>query len=76
MLFEAPTFYHLFLVFTVDEVCYISNKYQPPNNLVKHQYVYTREFIFLLHFEKKLTLSIANIFPKYSLFTTFSLFSK
>ena len=38
----------------MDEVRYISNKYQPPNNLAKYQYFYTRDFIFLLHFEKKI----------------------
>ena len=53
-LFEISTFYHIFIiVFTVDEVRYISNKYQPPNNLVKSQYFYTTNFIPLLHFEIK-----------------------
>ena len=46
MLLEASTFYHNFyqklLVFTVDKVCNISNKHQPPNDLAKYQYFYTR----------------------------------
>ena len=31
------------LFFEVDQVWYISNKYQPPNNLAEHQYFYTRD---------------------------------
>ena len=50
----------------MDELCFISNKYQPPNNLAKYQYFYTRDFIFFLHLEKKLALSIA----KYQYFYT------
>ena len=46
----------------MDEVCYISNKHQPLNNLAKRQYFYTIEFISLLHFEKKLEHSIAKVF--------------
>ena len=69
-------FFTTFIVFlTVDEVCYISNKNQPfSNNLAKRQYFYTREFISLLHFERKLVLLIAKPFWKHPLFTTFSLF--
>ena len=38
-IFQKRSFFTTFLVFlTVDEVCYISNKNQPPNNLVKSQY--------------------------------------
>ena len=48
---ETSTFIPFLLVSTVDEVCYIWHKYQPPNNLAKHQYFYTRDFIFLLHFK-------------------------
>ena len=35
---KHPHFTTFLLVFIKDEVCYISYKYQPPNNLVKHQY--------------------------------------
>ena len=63
-----------FLVFsTVDEVCYISNKYQPPYNLEKRQYFHTIDFISLFYSEKKLALSIPNVL-RTSTFTTFSLF--
>ena len=47
-----PLFTKFLLVFTVDQVCYISYKYQPPNNLAKRQYFYTRNFISLHHFGK------------------------
>ena len=50
------------LVFTVDEVCYISYKYQPPNNLAKRQYFYARDFTFFFHLERKLALSIVKVF--------------
>ena len=43
----------------MDEVCNISNKNQPPSNLAKYQYFYIREFVFLLHFEINLALSMA-----------------
>ena len=73
--FKNIHFFSTFLlVFTVDGVCYISNKKQPPNNLAKRQYFYTRDFISLLHFERKLALFIAKPFRKHPLFTTFSLF--
>ena len=62
MLLETSTFTTILLVFTVHEVCYISNKYQPPNTWAKHPYFYSRNFISLIHFEKILVLSIANIF--------------
>ena len=61
------------LVFTVDDVCYISNKYQPPCNLAKHQYFYTRDFISLLHFENALHRMNLWMFFETS---TFSLFLK
>ena len=75
-IFQKRQFFTTFLVFlTVDEVCYISNKNQPfSNNLAKRQYFYTRDFISLLHFERKLALFIAKPFRKHPLFTTFSLF--
>ena len=64
-----------FLVFlTVDEVRYISNKNQPPNNFAKRQYFYTRDFISFFHFERKLMLFIAKPFRKHPFLTTFSLF--
>ena len=61
------------LVFTGDEVCYISNKYQPPNNSAKYQYFYTSDFIYLLHFEKKDGVLHRKSFLKHPLFTVFSL---
>ena len=75
-IFQKRQFFTTFLVFlTVDEVCYISNKNQPfSNNLAKRQYFYTRDFISLLHFERKFALLIAKSFRKHPLFTTFSLF--
>ena len=81
ILLETFTFYLIFTSFTVDEVSNISNKYQPPNNLAKCQYFYTRDFASLLHFEKKLALSIPNIFrnihflphPLFQSFVTFQL---
>ena len=59
---KHPLFTTLILVFTVDEVCYISNKYQAPYNLAKRQYFYTKDFISLFHFGKTLALFIANVF--------------
>ena len=75
-MFQKRQFFTTFLVFlTVDEVCYILNKNQPfSNNLAKRQYFYTRDFISLLHFERKFALLIAKSFRKHPLFTTFSLF--
>ena len=60
--YKHSLFTTLLLVFTVDEMSYISNKYQCLNNLEKHQYFRKRDFIPLLHFEQKLVLSIAIIF--------------
>ena len=42
----------------MDKVCYISDKYQPPNHLAKHQYFYARDVVSFLHFEKKLALLV------------------
>ena len=47
---EHPLFTTFLLVFPVDELCYIWNKYHPPKNLAKHQCFYTRDFKSLLHF--------------------------
>ena len=75
MFCKGPLFTTFLVFLTVDEVCYISNKNQPfSNNLAKRQYFYTRDFISLLHFERKLALFIAKPFRKHPLFTTFSLF--
>ena len=73
--YKHPLFTTLLLVLTVNEVCYISNKYQSPNNLEKHQYFYTRDFICLLHFEKSWH-SPSQIFFKTSTFYLFSLVLK
>ena len=53
---KHPLFITFLVVFTVDEVCNISNKKQPPSNLAKYQT--TRDFISLLHFENKLTQNL------------------
>ena len=72
--YKHPLFTSFLIVFTVDEVCFISYKYQPPNNSANIN-IFTQEtFISLLHFERKLALFIAKPFPKHPLFCTFSLF--
>ena len=74
---NLPLFTTFLLLFIVDEVCDISSKYQPPNNLAKHQYFYTRGFLLLFHFQNKLALSLhPKSFRKHALFTTFSQFLK
>ena len=73
---KYPLFTTFLLVLIVNEVCNITNKKQPPSNLGKYQYFYTRDLISSTHFERKLALSIANAFLKHPLFTTFSLFLK
>ena len=60
--FTFCCFLSILLVLTVDKIFYISYKYQPPNNLTKHQYFYTRDFIYLLHFETQLAISMASFF--------------
>ena len=50
-------------------MCNTSNKYQHPNNLAEYQHFYARDFISLLHFEKKVALSMANIFRNIQLLT-------
>ena len=62
------------LVFKVDKVCNMSNKNQPPNDLAKCLYYYTRDFMSLLHFEIEIALSKS--FSKLPLYTTFLLFLK
>ena len=52
---------YFWVLFTVDEVCYISNQYQAPNNLAKHQYFYTRDYIPPL-FRKKMAISTTKVF--------------
>ena len=71
---KHPLFTTFLLVFAVDELCYISNKYQPPNNLAKYQYFGTRDFISRFHFEKKNCTLHRKRFWKHPLFTTFSPF--
>ena len=68
-LLETSTFYHSFTSFHSRWVlCCISNKYQPLNNIAKHQYFYTRDFISLFHFDKILALSIAKVFETSSIY--------
>ena len=78
MLLETFTFYPIFTSFHsgLDEVCYISNKYQPLDNLAKHLYFYTRDFISLYNFGKKLEALHRKTFSEHPLFSTFSLFLK
>ena len=59
---KRPLFTIFLAVFTVDGVCNITNKNQPPSYLSKYQYFYTRDLIFFLHFGKKLALSIVRVF--------------
>ena len=74
---KHPLFTTLILVFTVDEVCYISNKYQAPYNLAKRQYFYTKDFISLFHFGSENWRSSSQMFFETStFFITFSLFLK
>ena len=73
---KYPLFTTFLLVFTVNEVCYISNKYQPPYNLAKRQYFYKRDFISLLHFGEKLALFIANVFRDIYFLPLFHYFQK
>ena len=74
--YKHPLFTTFLIVFTVDEVCYISNKHQTLNNLAIYQYFYKRDFISLRHFEKKIGALHRKSFSKHPLFTTFSLFLK
>ena len=74
-LLKTSTFYHVLSSFDIAWVCYISYKYQLPNNLGKYQYFYKRDFVSLLHFEKIGALHRQS-FSKHPLFTSFSLFLK
>ena len=51
------------LVFTMNEVCCVSNKYQPSTSLMKYQYFYKRDFISLLHFKIKFALFMSKVVP-------------
>ena len=73
---KHPLFIPFLLVLTVDGVCYISYKCQPPNNLAEHQYFYTKDFISLLHFEKQLALSTAKVFRNIHFLPLFPYFWK
>ena len=57
----------------MDEVSNISNICQPPSNIPKLSYFYTRDFISLYHLEKNWR-SPSQKFLKHPLFTTFLLF--
>ena len=61
-LLETSTFSTFLLVLTVDEVCYISNKYQPTNKLLKYQYFYPRNFKPFFQFNKEIACFIAEAF--------------
>ena len=61
-LLETSTFSTFLLVLTVDEVCYISNKYQPTHKLLKYQYFYPRHFKPFFQFNKEIACFIAEAF--------------
>ena len=63
---KHPLFITCLLVFTVDELCNVSNKSQPPSNLAKYQYFYKRELITLLYFENFRNTSFYHIFTTVS----------
>ena len=68
---ETLNFHHIFTSlhsYTVDEVCNISNKNQPPGNLAKLQYL--RYFISLIHIKEKWR-SLSKMFF-YHIFTIFN----
>ena len=74
-IFEEYPLFTTFLVFlTVDKVCYISNKYQPPYDLEKRQYFHTIDFISLFYFEKKLALFISNVLRNINFYYFFTIF--
>ena len=76
ILYKHLLFMTFLLVFTVDKVCYITNKYQLLNNLGKYQYFYTRNFISLLHFKKIFAPSIESIFRNiHFLYNIFAIFN-
>ena len=56
-LVETSTFYHIFSIFTVDQVCNISNKYQTPSNWAK--------------FGEIIGASQRKVLPKHPIFTIF-----
>ena len=58
----------------MDEVRYISNKYQPPKNSAKYQHFQSRDFNPSLISKKKKGALHRKRFSKHPLFTTFSLF--
>ena len=66
----------ILLVFTVDKVCNISNKYQSPSNLPTHNtlILLSKRLYNLLSFEKNVGTLHWKHLPKHPLFTIFSLF--
>ena len=75
-LLKTFTFHPSLLIFTVVEVCNITNKNQSPSNLAKYQYFYTRDFIYPSFISEKIGALHRRGFSKHPLFTTFSLFLK
>ena len=59
-------------LFTVDEVCNISNKYQPLSNLAKS--TFTQKTLYLSFISKKNGALHRKRLSKHPLFTSFSLF--
>ena len=51
-------------------------QHRPPYDLAKRQHFYTRDFISLIYFEKKIGALHRKRFTEHPLFTTFSLFLK
>ena len=74
MFLETSTLYHIFTSFHSRWGDSIANKNQPPSNLAKHQYFYTRDLISFLQFEEK-ELSIANAFRNIHFLPIFTIFN-
>ena len=72
---KHPFFTPFLLDFTVHVVCNISNEYQPPYNLAKRQYFYTRD-LYPLFISKKNWHSLSQAFfetkPFYHIFIIFN----
>ena len=73
-LLKTSTFYHIFSSFDIVWGCYISYKYEPPNNLEKYQYFYTRDFVSLLHFEKNWRSPSPKFFETSTFYDFFTIF--
>ena len=73
-LLKTFTFHPSLLIFTVVEVCNITNKNQSPSNLAKYQYFYTRDFISFLHFGKDWRFPSPGFFETSTFYHIFTIF--